>query len=111
MRSTHLTILGLLAALGLLALSSEVLAQVPAQDTVQAKAPVPMPERDAFVVVHGPSVPSLKSSLNRMSPGAADATTGASAHTSRAGIRRIHPGIGVAVIAAACPEASDLTKF
>ena len=41
MRSTHLTILGLLAALGLLALSSQVQAQVPAQHTVQAEAPVP----------------------------------------------------------------------
>jgi len=38
MRSTHLAILGLLAALGLLALSS----QAQAQDTVQAKAPVPI---------------------------------------------------------------------
>ncbi len=41
MRSTHLTILGLLAALGLLALSSQAQAQVEAEHTVQAEAPVP----------------------------------------------------------------------
>ncbi len=40
-RSTLLALLGLLAALGLMALSSQARAQVPVEPTVQAEAPVP----------------------------------------------------------------------